>query len=149
MDNIGGTNKIWITYASFIEAMNVNKMTANPVLKSGKTWLGLFPGQYLSTVKIEPQKSDSGILYNISADIKIPFQNIGDDECWFLFGISGHGSVLKYQTFANEIFIVGSNRFPLLSTFEELHSSTPSSGFNGWHLTITGKQLFPQLKVIV
>ena len=76
MDNIGGINKIWITYASFIEAMNVNKMTANPVLKSGKTWLGLFPGQYLSTVKIEPQKSDSGTLSDNGSTPGTRFWNI-------------------------------------------------------------------------
>ena len=145
-DNMGG-----ISYAGFVLKKDVQSIVTEKVmsrvnLKAGCQWFAIHPGRYGITVKVEPQKSESGTLYNVSCTIQIPKQYLDTSGIAFCERMNRLGGIMKYQNFNGELFIAGSDRFPLKCNFEILHPSSPG-GFSGYKLTITGKQLHPQLRV--
>lgn len=143
-DNMGGISNAWFIFSSLVEQMIEDRISASVVLKSGNAWTSIKPGRYGATVKVEPQESDAGTLYNITATLQIPRQNLNDASIEYIMRLSRGTAVMKYQNYNGDVFIVGSPRFPLKCKLEVLHPSSPG-GYSGYNLTVTGKQLTPQL----
>lgn len=143
-DNMGGISTAWFILSSLVERVTENRISTSVILKSGKTWTQIKLGRYGANVKVEPQESDAGTLYNITATLQIPRQNLNDASIEYFMRLSRGTAVMKYQNYNGDVFIVGSPRFPLKCKLEVLHPSSPG-GYSGYKLTVTGKQLTPQL----
>ena len=145
-DNMGGISYAWFVFPSDVQNIVTDNNLSRVILKAGSRWQAIHPGRYGVTVKVEPQRSEAGTLYNVSCTIQIPKQYLDTNGIAFCERMSRMGGIMKYRNFNGDLFIAGSDRFPLKCDFETLHPSSPG-GFNGYKLTITGKQLHPQLRV--
>ena len=143
-DNMGGISNAWFIFSTKVERVVETELSASVILKSGNDWMQIKPGRYGATVKVDPQDSESGMLYNITVTIQIPKQNLDNDGIEYCKRLNRSTAVMKYQNYNGDIFVLGSPRFPLRCRFEILHPSSPG-GFSGYKLTVTGKQLSPQL----
>lgn len=143
-DNMGGISNAWFIFSSLVEQVIEDRIFASVVLKSGNAWTSIKPGRYGATVKVEPQESDAGTLYNVTATMQVPRQNLDDNGIEYCKHLSRMPAVMKYQNYNGDVFVIGSPRFPLKCKFEILHPSNPG-GYSGYKLTVTGKQLSPQL----
>lgn len=146
-DNMGGVSYAWFVFPSDVQSIVTDGVLSRVNLKAGSNWLAIRPGRYGVTVKVEPGRSEAGTLYNISCTIQIPKQYLDANKITFCERMSRLGGIMKYQNFNGDRFVVGSDRFPLKCNFEILHPSSPG-GFSGYKLTITGKQLHPQLQIM-
>lgn len=145
-DNMGGISETWFVLPKEIKNVVMGSGSAQVVLMDGATWFPVRSGRYGAIVKVEPQTSEAGTLYNVSGTIQIPRQYLDASGVTFCERMSRMGGVLKYKNYNRDLFVVGSDRFPLKCNFEILHPSSPG-GFSGYKLTISGKQLTPQLQV--
>lgn len=146
-DNMGGISETWFVLPMEIKTLVTGSGSAQVTLKAGIAWRMIRPSRYGAIIKVEPQTSEAGTLYNVSATIQIPRQHLDASGQAFCEQMSRMGGVVKYKNFNGELFVVGSERFPLKCNFEISHPSSPG-GFSGYKLTITGKQLTPQLQVM-
>lgn len=145
-DNMGGISCAWFIFPQLVKSIVTDSGLARVTLTTGSQWVPIHPGRYGVTVKVEPQTAEAGTLYNVSCTIQIPKQYMNADRIAFCERMNRLGGVMKYRNFNGDLFVVGSDRFPLKCNFETLHPSSPG-GFSGYKLTITGKQLHPQLQV--
>lgn len=145
-DNMGGISYAWFVFPSDVQSIVTENVMSIVNLKAGRQWSAIHPGRYGVTVKVEPQRSESGTLYNVSCAIQIPKQYLDANGIAFCKRMSRLGAIMKYKNFNGDLFVVGTESFPLKCNFETLHPSSPG-GFSGYKLTITGKQLHPQLRV--
>ena len=145
-DNMGGISNVWFIFSTKVERVVEKELSATVILKSGNDWIQIKPGRYGATVKVDPQDSESGMLYNITATIQVPKQNLDNNAIVYCNRLNRLTAIMKYQNYNGDIFILGSPSFPLRCRFEILHPSNPG-GYNGYKLTVTGKQLFPQLRL--
>lgn len=143
-DNIGGISNAWFVFSSLVTQMIETGLSVSVTLKPGNDWMPVNPGRYGTTLKVEPQESEAGTLYNITATIQIPRQNLDDQGIEYCKRLNRIKAIMKYQNYNGDVFIVGSPRFPLKCKFETLHPSSPG-GYSGYKLTVSGKQLSPQL----
>ena len=146
-DNMGGISEIWFVLPMEIKSFVTNFGNTQVKLKDGVAWFPIRPSRYGTVIKVEPQTSDAGTLYNVSGTIQIPRQYLDTIGQAFCERMSRMGGVLKYKNYSGDLFVVGSEHFPLKCNFEILHPSSPG-GFSGYKLTISGKQLTPQLQIV-
>ena len=144
-DNMGGISDAWFVFVTSLASMRQEGSKARIELKAGE-WINLHPGKYGSVIKVEPQKTDSGTLYSVSGTIQIPRQYMTDTLWQDCVRMNRLPTLIKYKNLNGDIFVIGSERFPLRCTFETLHPSSPG-GFSGYKITIFGKQLTPQLQL--
>ena len=78
-DNMGGISNAWFIFSTKVERVVETELSASVILKSGNDWMQIKPGRYGATVKVDPQDSESGMLYNITVTIQIPKQNLDND----------------------------------------------------------------------
>lgn len=145
-DNMGGISDAWFVFSSHIASMRQEGDKVRIELKAGE-WINLHPGKYGTTITVAPQKDDSGTLYNVSGTIQIPRQYMTDSLWQDCVRLNRLPAVIKYRNLNGELFVIGSDRFPLKCSFETLHPSSPG-GFSGYKISISGKQLTPQLQAI-
>lgn len=145
-DNMGGISETWFVLPMEIKSFVVGSGSVQVKLKEGATWFAVRAGRYGATVKVEPQTSESGTLYNVSGTIQIPRQYLDAAGIAFCERMSRMGGVIKYRNYNGDLFIVGSGSFPIKCTFEVLHPNSPG-GFSGYKLTLSAKQLTSQLHV--
>lgn len=145
-DNMGGISETWFVLPMEIKSIVTGSGSAQVKLKDSVAWFPIHPGRYGAVIKVESQTSEAGTLYNVSGTIQIPRQYLDASGVTFCERMSRMGGVLKYKNYNGDLFVVGSDRFPLKCNFEILHPSNPG-GFSGYKLTISGKQLTPQLQI--
>lgn len=145
-DNMGGISNAWFIFSQKVVRVVETELSATVVLKSGNDWMPIKPGRYGATVKVDPQDSESGMLYNITVTIQLPKQNLDNNAIEYCKRLNRLTAIMKYQNFDGDIFILGSPSYPLRCRFEILHPSSPG-GYSGYKLTVTGKQLSPQLRL--
>lgn len=145
-DNMGGISGALFVFPSDVQSIVTDNGLSRVNLKAGCAWNSIHPGRYGTTVKVEPQRSEAGTLYNVSCTIQIPKQCLDQANIAFCERMSRLGCVMIYRNFNGDLFLVGSDRFPLKCNFEILHPNSPG-GFSGYKLAVTGKQLTPQLRV--
>lgn len=145
-DNMGGISYAWFILPVDVQSIVTDNGLSRINLKAGSQWKPVHPGRYGVTVKIEPQRSEAGTLYNVSCTIQVPRQNLDASGIAFCEQMTRMGGIMKYRNFNGDLFVVGSDRFPLKCNFEILHPNSPG-GFSGYKLNITGKQLHPQLRI--
>ncbi|RHJ83528.1 hypothetical protein [Parabacteroides sp. AM08-6] len=145
-DNMGGISETWFVIPKDVKNIITGSGLAKVILKDGAVWFPVHIGRYGTVIKVEPQTADAGTLYNVSATIQIPRQYLDEAGMFFCKRLNRTGAVIKYKNFNGDWFVVGSERFPLKCTFEILHPNNPG-GFSGYKLTISGKQLSPQLQI--
>lgn len=145
-DNMGGISGAWFVFPQDVQNILTAGGLSRVNLKADCVWRPIRPGRYGASVKVEPQSSEAGTLYNVSGTIQIPKQYLDQAGIAFCERMARLGGVMKYRNFNGDLFVVGSDRFPLKCNIETLHPSSPG-GYSGYKLTITGKQLAPQLQV--
>ena len=145
-DNMGGISDAWFAFSMQIASVSQEADKVKVGLKSGG-WINLHPGRYGTSIKVEPQESESGTLYNVSGSLQIPRQYMTSDLWQKCERLNHLTAIFKYKHFSGDTFVVGSDRFPLKCKFEVLHPSDPS-GVSGYKISLSGKQLVPQLQLI-
>lgn len=145
-DNMGGISGAWFVLPQDVQSILTVSGSSRVNLKAGCAWYPIHPGRYGATVKVEPQRSEAGTLYNVSGTIQIPKPYLDQAGIVFCERMNRLGGVMKYRNFNGDLFVIGSDRFPLKCNFEILHPNSPG-GFSGYKLAMTGKQLTPQLQV--
>lgn len=138
-----------ITNASFIFPQEVEFMNSifpkvSVKLKDGCVWREIKASRYGISTRVDPQQTDAGTLYNISGDIQVPKQNMNSSGMTFCNQLTLLGGIMKYTTGNGDVFVLGSVVYPLHLFFEIITPNSPT-GFSGYKLTFSGKQLTPQL----
>ena len=77
-DNMGGISDAWFAFSRQIASVSQEADKVKVGLKSGD-WINLHPGRYGTSIKVEPQESESGTLYNVSGSLQIPRQYMTSD----------------------------------------------------------------------
>lgn len=77
-DNMGGISDAWFAFSRQIASVSQEADKVKVGLKSGD-WINLHPGRYGTSIKVEPQESESGTLYNVSGSLQIPRQYMTND----------------------------------------------------------------------
>lgn len=147
-DNIGG-----VLAPEFISVTGIAQMTLADdvytiITKDDVEWLPIPVGQYGVSINIQPGESDAGIVYSVNTSIQIPRNNTDYKLIALIRNILKGGIVFRYKTFTGDKFIIGSKRFPLRGKMEYIQAQQ-ASGFSGYRITLTGKQLVPQLKQVL
>lgn len=143
-DNIGGIVKAMFIFPQEIEIMNSTFPSAAIKLKSGCSWKEIKSSKFGINPVVTPQQSDAGILYSVSGTILIPRQNLNDTDMIYCNHLTLLGGIMRYQTANNDDFVIGSILYPLKFLFEIANPNNTTS-FSGYKLSLTGKQLSPQL----
>lgn len=142
-DNIGGFKKIEILPANQIRLMYESGV-ATVLLKEIGKWTAIPFQQKSCTIDVAPEETPSGTLYTIDVTIFIPRHlltpEIGNQLKLFLV----YGGILRYTSCNDESFVAGSRQYPLTSANRYLHPGAPE-GFSGYRLSLSGKNLYPQL----
>ncbi len=145
-DNIGGISFPKLISKRDVAEMKILNSSCSITLKDGGKWMDISSGKYDTSVTVNPEISDSGTLYSITATIQVPRQNMNDELYKEVRSLIKSGIIMSYKIFTNETFVIGTKTFPLKGKFETIQAQQPS-GFSGYKITLTGKQTVPQLSL--
>lgn len=142
-DNIGGLKKIEILAVNQIRVMYESGFATVLLTDTGKWSSVPFQGKSC-TIEVTPEDTPSGRLYNIDINIFIPRHLLTAALENQIKRLLSYGGIIRYTTGNDEIFVIGSKQYPLISIYKYLHPGA-SEGFSGKKLILSGKNLHPQL----
>ena len=104
-DNMGGISDAWFAFSRQIASVSQEADKVKVGLKSGD-WINLHPGRYGTSIKVEPQESESGTLYNVSGSLQIPRQYMTSDLWQKCERLNHLTAIFKYKNFSGDTFVV-------------------------------------------